>query len=409
MWASTSGNKFYYTLEKALNGTPDVWTEVFTDQQLSGWSGNNIRYMQTSSWGSTAASNAYGFRMTFYMKELSSGYASSTVSDIRLLGVGYYSGGNEVVKNDRLFKIDTDLNAEFPSNVKADLFEGPSTSTKAVEWQQGTANTASYVWFSDSTSTTAKGVPVWTTKFKYNPTSDTLTVGNITGNAATATNATTHIADTNVHVTTANKATWNAKQDALSGSANINITDNVVSLTGIVPNDNLPGRLREVSNNSEAKVSSADDAIKSGFWQISSGSPFTADSSDFALSVNAFSATYVCQIAQCYYGNQLAYRVKNNGVWTDWRLVAWADEVALKQDKLTAGEGIVISDDNEISVSLTSVPWGKVTGDITKQTDLMQVLNSKQDSLIAGTNMEVNGANISTTATRITIRDWSDL
>lgn len=409
MWASTSGNTFYYTLEKALNGTPDVWTEVFTDQQLSGWSGNNIRYMQTASWGSTAASNAYGFRMTFYMKELSSGYTSSTVSDIRLLGVGYYSGGNEVVKNDRLFKIDTDLNAEFPSNVKADLFEGPSTSTKAVEWQQGTANTASYVWFSDSTSTTAKGVPVWTTKFKYNPTSDTLTVGNITGNAATATNATTHIADTNVHVTTANKATWNAKQDALSGSATIDITDNVVSLTGIVPNDNLPGRLREFSNNSEAKVSSADSATKSGFWQTSSGSPFTTGNGDFALSTNAFSAAYVCQIAQCYYDNQLAYRVRNNGVWTNWRLVAWADEVALKQDKLTAGEGIVISDDNEISVSLTSVPWGKVTGNITQQTDLMEVLNSKQDNLIAGINMKVSGANISTTATRITIRDWSDL
>lgn len=409
MWASTSGNKFYYKLEKALNGTPDVWAEVFIDQQLSGWSGNNIRYMQTSSWGSTAASNACGFRMTFYMKELSSGYASSTVSDIRFLGVSYYSGGNEIVKNDRLFKIDTDLNAEFPSNVKADLFEGPSTSTKAVEWQQGTANTASYVWFSDSTSTTAKGVPVWTTNFKYNPTSDTLTVGNITGNAATATNATTHIADTNVHVTTANKATWNAKQDALSGSANIDITDNVVSLTGIVPNDNLPGRLREFSNNSEAKVSSANSATKSGFWQISSGSPFTTGSSDFAVSTNAFSATYVCQIAQCYYGNQLAYRVRNSEVWTDWRLVAWADEVALKQDKLTAGEGIVISDDNEISVSLTSVPWGNITGDISQQADLMGVLSNKQNKLVAGTNMEVSGANISTTATRITIRDWSDL
>jgi hypothetical protein len=402
MWASTAGNKFYYKLERSLNGTPDTWEEVFDNQQLSGWSGNNIRYIPTQNWGSTATTNTYSLRMTFFMTELSSGYAASTVSDIRLLGTGYYSGANELVKNDRLFKIDTSLNAEFPANVKATLFDGASSQTKAVEWHQGTENTASYVWFSDSSSTTALGKPVWTTSFKYNPTSDTLTVGNITGNAATATNATNHIKDGTVHVTSADKTAWSGKQDKLTAGTNISITNNVIGLTGTIGDDNLPNRLKGTL----PAVSSTTEAKLTGFYGSDSGTPFD-DSTKFSIMSTNYDY-HISQLAQSYDSRELAYRTGDNEEWSEWRYVAWADEVALKQDKLTAGSGIDITD-NTISVTLANVPWGNITGDITKQTDLVGVLNNKQDKLVAGTNMEVSGANISTTATRITIRDWSDL
>ena len=403
MWASTAGNKFYYKLERSLNGTPDTWEEVFDNQQLSGWSGNNIRYIPTQNWGSTSTTNTYSLRMTFFMTELSSGYAASTVSDIRLLGTGYYSGANEVVKSDRLFKIDTSLNAEFPANVKATLFDGASSQTKAVEWHQGTENAASYVWFSDSSSTTALGKPVWTTSFKYNPTSDTLTVGNITGNAATATNATNHIKDSTVHVTSTDKTTWSGKQDKLTAGTNISITNNVIGLTGTIGDDNLPNRLKGTLT---AISSITEDAKLTGFYGSDSGTPFDNSTKFSIMSTNY--DYHISQLAQSYDSRELAYRTGDNDGWSEWRYVAWADEVALKQDKLTAGNGIDITD-NTISVTLANVPWGNITGDITKQTDLIGVLSNKQNKLVAGTNIEVSGANISTTATRITIRDWSDL
>ena len=53
--------------------------------------------------------------------------------------------------------------------------------------EQATANANRNVWFSDSSS---RGKPVYNDNFKYNPSTDILTVGSITGNAATATKAT---------------------------------------------------------------------------------------------------------------------------------------------------------------------------------------------------------------------------
>jgi len=56
----------------------------------------------------------------------------------------------------------------------------------------GTDNTNRNVWFSDSS---ARGKPVYNDKFKYNPSTDVLTVGSITGNATTATTATKALQD----------------------------------------------------------------------------------------------------------------------------------------------------------------------------------------------------------------------
>lgn len=50
--------------------------------------------------------------------------------------------------------------------------------------QSGSSNANRNVWFSTSTS---RGTPCLNDNFKYNPSTNTLTVGNITGNAATAT------------------------------------------------------------------------------------------------------------------------------------------------------------------------------------------------------------------------------
>lgn len=50
-----------------------------------------------------------------------------------------------------------------------------------------------------------------------------------------------------------------------------------------------------------------------------------------------------------------------------------------KQDTLTAGTGIEITEDNVINNTQTSAEWGNIQGDITDQTDLVNALNDKQD------------------------------
>lgn len=55
-----------------------------------------------------------------------------------------------------------------------------------------------------------------------------------------------------------------------------------------------------------------------------------------------------------------------------------------KQDKLTAGEGVDITN-NVISNTQTSTEWGNITGTLADQTDLSNALAAKQDSLPSGT------------------------
>ena len=59
-----------------------------------------------------------------------------------------------------------------------------------------------------------------------------------------------------------------------------------------------------------------------------------------------------------------------------------------KQDNLTAGEGIEITEDNVINNTQTSAEWGNVQGNIEDQTDLINLLGEKQDTLVSGTNIK---------------------
>ena len=84
----------------------------------------------------------------------------------------------------------------------------------------------------------------------------------------------------------------------------------------------------------------------------------------------------------------------------------------------TAGEGISIDENNVITNTREELNWGNITGDITSQEDLQEVLNAKvnteifneelnkkQNTLIAGEGVEITDNTISGTV--ITFRDWS--
>jgi hypothetical protein len=69
-------------------------------------------------------------------------------------------------------------------------------------------------------------------------------------------------------------------------------------------------------------------------------------------------------------------------------------KVAGKQDKLTAGTGIEISEDNVITSVQAGVSWGNINGDINNQTDLIDTLGDKQDKLVAGVGIEISDDNV---------------
>ena len=77
--------------------------------------------------------------------------------------------------------------------------------------------------------------------------------------------------------------------------------------------------------------------------------------------------------------------------------------IANKQDKLTAGQNITISEQNVISATgLTEVDWGDIGGNLNDQIDLKDVLDAKQDTLTPGDNVTIANNIISATDTKYT-------
>lgn len=67
--------------------------------------------------------------------------------------------------------------------------------------------------------------------------------------------------------------------------------------------------------------------------------------------------------------------------------------LAVKQDKLTAGDGIEILEDGTINNTRISAEWGNIQGDLSTQTDLQELVSTKVDkvdgkSLVSDTEIE---------------------
>lgn len=84
-----------------------------------------------------------------------------------------------------------------------------------------------------------------------------------------------------------------------------------------------------------------------------------------------------------------------------------------KQDKLTAGTGIEITD-NVISNTQTSAEWGNIKGDISQQNDLTNVLDTKSNISEAGNSLSYNDSLLSlqnkegNTLSSVTIKSTPD-
>ena len=81
------------------------------------------------------------------------------------------------------------------------------------------------------------------------------------------------------------------------------------------------------SGNSDNGEHNANNITSNGHWYYSSNGPATslgASTADGALYSQAYSTSWVGQIAQDYRNGNLFTRSKNNGTWTDWKAVSYS-------------------------------------------------------------------------------------
>ena len=86
------------------------------------------------------------------------------------------------------------------------------------------------------------------------------------------------------------------------------------------------------SGNSNNGEHNANNITSNGHWYYSSNGPSTslgASTADGALYSQAYSTSWVGQIAQDYRNGNLFTRGKNNGTWTDWKAVSYAGHTHL--------------------------------------------------------------------------------
>ena len=107
--------------------------------------------------------------------------------------VRQYSSGKFVTLARTATLLDASGNTSFPGSVTASSFVGKATSATSastsdnVSGENGTVNSDRHIWFSDSVSETKRN---YSDSFKYNPATDTLTVGTLNGNISSANYAT---------------------------------------------------------------------------------------------------------------------------------------------------------------------------------------------------------------------------
>lgn len=95
------------------------------------------------------------------------------------------------------------------------------------------------------------------------------------------------------------------------------------------------------------------------------------------------------------------------GVLTAWTNIQIAQDGTISATDTTYIAGTWIDITNwVISNTQTSAEWGNIQWDITDQTDLQSALDDKQNTLIAGANIQISGDTISATDTKYTASDF---
>lgn len=174
IYMSTMGKTgCYCTIQKALQSTPTVFTDVVTKVPISGWSGYNIINTPSITTYGDSPSSQYG-RLRFVFGCTGDDYPDYKglcIHGIRAFGGEGWKTPSNMAVNGHLYKYDSEQNAIFPNSVSANEFYGSLS---------GTATTATKIGTSTVGSSTK---PVYINSGTPTACNDTISVS-ITGNAA---------------------------------------------------------------------------------------------------------------------------------------------------------------------------------------------------------------------------------
>ena len=123
---STQGSQgTYCTIQKALQSTPTVFTDVVTKVPISGWSGYNIINTDNIITYGNAPTIQYGrLRFIFGNTGNTTDYPGMAVHKICAFGGEGWFVPSNMAKNGHLYTYDYNKNATFPANVTATNFVG---------------------------------------------------------------------------------------------------------------------------------------------------------------------------------------------------------------------------------------------------------------------------------------------
>lgn len=183
---SNGATKCKILIEKAMSGSETTFSTVGT-YDISGQSGWNSYPIQcnfgTLNNGSSSPKNVDVLRFTLSIGELNSSYANAArILDLQFFGTTYWRYPSNMAKTGHLYTWDYNQNATFPASITISKVGG----LKYTGINSGTDNVNRKVWFADSSS---DGTPVVNANFQYNPSTNILTVGSITGTAGKVANA----------------------------------------------------------------------------------------------------------------------------------------------------------------------------------------------------------------------------
>lgn len=160
--------------------------------------------------------------------------------------------------------------------------------------QNGTSNSDRNVWFSTSGS---RGIPCYNDNFKYNPSTNTLTVGNITGNAASATNV--NIAnDTSSKIYVLGATTTGNTR--IYRESSVYMQNNV--LFGAAWNDYAEYRESDITHPGRCIIENGDDTLRLSTERLQRGAEIVSDTFGFTIG-----ETDTCKTPIAVAGRVLAY------------------------------------------------------------------------------------------------------
>ena len=269
LYISTNGStECTVSIDTSQYSSPTVFTNLLNNQALSGWSGWNILNFSSiggsgSFGGNNNSAHIKKMRFTFTSTGCSTLYPGLSVMSLYAYGGVGWTTPSVLAQNGVPYSYNSYMDVNFPGSVTSPQFNGAlsgnattstTASTTLVSAREG-ATASHYLTFVDSNNASPLGESFYTDSgIYYTPSSDTLTVANLNGNAATATQVKTTVAPNgNYYLPLTQTNASSATPSTIYTGSNIQYNVNDTECTLTVPRfiGNITGDLTGIASTAD--------------------------------------------------------------------------------------------------------------------------------------------------------------